>query len=747
MGGSVWSVRRVLALAFAVLVIQVFLFESSTHLNHVAPLVPPSESFDGSLASLAANTSSRRYSDLIELADSFEGSRVFVSEVPPEQRWSRSLLGGIGRVSAVGTGIEVARALTVQSAPVEFSGTSRRGEWTILAVDLGARDFAYVSMSETEYAYVDHLLISRAGVLQPDAIFFGRTSDYGGSLPPLMEWALFSVLLVVGLALLRGTGLQSQVLPWAAFPVGLAAVAALGALRPRGAVGIGLVVLLTILLVLFRMVTRERATLRCAIGLDGCAQNHLLLAVITLGVVSGAARRFRLYFVTPDSFDYLSGAYTLGLASGPLTADSLDTSYFIGQQAIHAAGYALGIGPLYAMGWALLACTAGMLAALVSDSWFADAVGDKPLSAFLIIGIAAGSPYVWRFAAYVNSHMLIAALVLVLLLVFAGPAQSPSSEFGLGLLLFSALVFTRGEAPLVIALMLLGFTASSVRSGASRAANLWLALAIPNFAWALVVASLNGWSTGVPRSVWMSVALGSASILGWLLARNTAIARRLGGLWVVPWVGLAAAHVVAQRVVPGGLSEPLRSLRDNMLNQGASSGVLPMLLLLFAVALAVGTPSRDTPHLSGLRTMVLGYLPAVVLARASAPTAWSAGGITEPRLDFIVRTGFGDSTNRVLFHLWFVLIAGFLISPRAIESARRVSRWSRIAIFGALLSVVAQQWTAQLLPWTHPYRWAGWALIVLFAGLFLQRSSQSRNRGQVGQLSEASDPAATRSSS
>lgn len=720
MSGFEWSAQRLLTLAFAVLTIQVFLLEPSTHTHHVAPIVPRSDYFDGSLTSIAVNASPGRHSDLIVLAESFEGSRVFMSDVPPDQRWSRSRLGGIGRVAAVGTGVQADSPIPPDSASVKLSGTSRRGDWTILAADLGARDFAYVSISQTEYAYVDHVLISREGVLQRDAVVFGSASDYGRFLVSLREWGLFSALLAVGLVLLRGTRLEPWVLPWAAFPTGLAAVAAMGVFRPRGVFGFGLVVLLAVLLTLARMVMGERATLRSAAGVDGCDQNQLLLAFVAVGITSGAARRFRLYEIVGDSFDYLSGAYALGLASGPLTSESLDTSFYIGQQAIHAAGYALGVGPLFAMGWALLVCIAGMLAGLVRNSWFADAVGDRALAAFLIIGIAVGSPYVWRFAAYMNSHMFVAALLLLLLLVFSDPAQGSAHEFGLGLLIFSALIFTRGEAPLVIALVLLGFTASNVRDGTSRAANLWFALAIPNFAWAALVTSLSGGLAGAPRSVVLSVALGSAAILAGLLARYTWVARRVGGLWVVPWVGLAVAHV---SIFPEGLTEHLQRLRGNMLSLHSSAGILPLLLVLLGVALVARAPSSDTPHLSGMRTLALGYLPAIVLARAGSRTAWSAGGITEVEFGSIIKSGFFDSTNRILFHLWFVLIAAFLMAPSGGEPDRNTSRGSRVTALVAF-GVLAQQWTTHL-PWTDPQRWSGWALIALFAAVFLQRSTGS----------------------
>lgn len=726
-------VQRVLAYAFAVLAIQILLLESSTEQNHVVPLVTTSEAFDGSISTLVSNTRPSRYSDLLALSDGFAGSRVFESGLLPEHRWSRSLMGGIGRVGQVSSG-DGSTLPSVRLAPVEKSGRSTRGEWTILAVERGARDFAYVSISANEYAYIDLMLIPRVASVGEDAIVFRRPADYDGHLVALKEWCLFAALLFLGLVLLRGTQLAGRIRPWAAFPVGLSALSATGVLLPRGAMGLAFICGAASALVVFRIFGPERARFRSALGLDGCSVHHLAVAIITFGVVSSTARRFRLYFVTTDSFDYLSGAYTLGLGRGSFASGTLDTSFFIGQQAIHAAGYALDIGPLFSVGWVLFVCALMILAGLARDSWFSDVIGNPLVGAFLIVGIASASPYVWRFAAYVNAHMFVATLLLLLLLLCADSSQPRHLRFGLSLLLFSAFIFTRGEAPLVIALMLLGLSSGS-STEQPRTADLWLALAIPNFAWGALVLGLSRGDTEVPRSVLLSVAIGGACVIAYVLARSPVVARRLSALWVVPWIGLGVVHVAAQRAVPGGLSEPIRAMRDNTLNLASAAGAVPLIMLLLAVVLAVAKPSPDTRPLEGVRTLVLGFLPTVLLARAAAPIAWSLGSSTDSRLDFIVRTGFGDSTNRITFHLWFLLIAGFLMGPGRIQAPRGLSGWIRTLAFLTALTVAAQQWVAQILPWTDPYRWIGWVLVALFAGLLLHRSSVERLPDQREELS------------
>jgi len=722
------NLRRVLAFTFAALVIQLFLLDPST--NHVTPVVPLSEAFDGSLEALASQTYARRDSDLVVLSQEFTGSRVFESGLRPEHRWSRSLLGAVGRVERVASGYDTDMPPVVRFAPVQEAGNSRRGDWTILAAESGARDFAYVSIGANEYAYVDFTLIPRVVTGGEGVIVFEQPKDYGEWHVALKEWGLFSILLGLGLVLLRGTSIDSRIRPWAAFPLGIAALAAVGVLLPRGVVGLALVALIAGSLVLFRVAGRERASLRSAMGLDSCAVHHLAAAIIALGAVSSIARRFRLYFVTPDSFDYLGGAFTLGLGKGPLSSASLDTSFYIGQQTIHAAGYALGIGPLYSVGWALLVCMAATLAGLVRHSWFSELIGNHSVAAFLIVSIASASPYVWRFAAYVNAHMFIAALLLLILLIFSDMSQTAANRFGLSLLLFSAFVFTRGEAPLVIALVLVGFAGPGLLRERCRLAHLWLALAAPNFALAALVARLHAGTQEAPRSVFLSAAIGVACVVAWSFARNPVTARYLRGVWIVPWLALAVVHFFMRSVVPGGLSEPFENLRLNVLNIGAEAGVFPLLMLLLAVALAVGSHSADAPHLSAVRTLILGYLPAVMLARSAAPTAWASGSIMDPKIDGIIRAGFGDSTNRVLFHLWFVLIAGFLLGEGDIRSARRPSRWARVTVFVVTLGLAAQQWVAQVFPLTAPYRWAGWALVALFAGLFLHSPSGLRPLGQ-----------------
>jgi len=730
-------VERLLAVAFAVLAVQVLVLERSTTGNHVTPIVPSSVPFDGSIATVAARTDPERYSDLLLLSERFAGSRIFESELRPEHRWSRGLLGGVGHAEQVAHEALHDEVPGVAVAPIQQTGTSRRGDWTILATEPGARDFLYVSVSPTEYAYIDYALIPASPTAHA-VMRFPTVRDYGGLLVPLKEWGVFALLLGLGLVLLRGTSLDGSVRPWVAFPTGVTALAAMGIFLPRGVSGLGLALLLGASLVVFRVAAGERVGIRSAIGLDACSIGQLGVATVTLGAVPALARRFRLTFVTPDSFDYLGGAYVLGLGQGSFTSDAFDTSFFIGQQAIHAAGYALGIGPLYSLGWALLACMIAVLAHLGKDSWFGAVVGDRALAAVVIGALAGISPYVWRFAAYVNSHLFVAALLLVLFLVIADSAASQRLHLGLALLLFSAFVFMRGEAPLVIALMLLGLSRHTLERDRVRYGDLWLALAAANLAWAVLVVRLAPSGAGFPRSALLSAAMGVAFIVAWGFARSSIGGRYIAGFWTVPWLALGALHLVVRDRLPEGLVLPLRAVRDNLLNLGSGAGVLPLLMMLLAAALVVERRASESPEFAAVRTLLLGYLPAVLFARAVAPTAWTSVPLGDLQGDFISRAGFGDSTNRALFHLWFIVVAAFLSGSGRIRVTRGWTASAGPVSFVILLTVLAQQWLAELAPAQHRYRLLGWALVALLGALMLLRSTHSRQRC-VDDLGEASD--------
>jgi hypothetical protein len=725
------TLQRGLLAAFAATVCIVYMAETSTEVHHVSPIVPGIDRFDGTLTTLAAAVEPVRYSDLIALAEDFPGSRILEATVRAEHRWNRSVMVAVGRVVEIAP---LASELVLGSerpGSIELSGRSRRGDWRIIASQPGPREFVQVSLGDTGYLYIDSTLI-RHELVRSDAIVVSSIRDgYDWVTSAAGEWALYVLLMLVGLSLMGDSGPQGRVRPWVGLVVGAAGLAATGVLLPQG--GFGLVALCGVaaLLVGTRAATDGVHAVRRIVRSRGGRIEDLVLAVVMLGLVPFAVRRFSLVYVTPDSFEYLGIAESLGLRY--FTPDMFDPSFYIGQQAIHSAGYALGIGPLFSFGWVLLACNLAALAHLANRSWLSVIARDRPVMAALVTGVAAGTPYVWRFAAYVNAHMFVPALILAVILLLGNPTRSRSREFGLALVLFSAFTFMRGEAPLVIALLLLGLSRYDGDRGSTRYASLWIALAIPSVAWVLrVLRSSVVVGEGIPRSALIGTGLGVAFAIVGFVAQDPVLARQLQRLWVAPWLVLLASLLLFR----GRLAQPLLSVRDNLLNLGADGGLLPLLMVGFAIVIAADPAWRRRPESAGLRTLVLGYLPTVFVARLMAPTAWSGGRIFDLDLDFVARVGFTDSTNRVLFHLWFVVLAAFLLGDGRVEHPRSAAGRLRVIALAAALGLIAQQWLAAVLP-MHPYRWLGWAVLSLLGAVVVGRSYTDQNPAEAS----TSDPA------
>jgi hypothetical protein len=75
----------------------------------------------------------------------------------------------------------------------------------------------------------------------------------------------------------------------------------------------------------------------------------------------------------------------------------------------------------------------------------------------------------------------------------------------------------------------------------------------------------------------------------------------------------------------------------------------------------------------------------------------------------------------VLFHLWFFIIAGFLLGAVRIANPRTLAGRLRVVGFSVAMLIAAQQWMVSL-SLLDPFRWIGWLLAALVAAIVVLRS-------------------------
>lgn len=454
-------------------------------------------------------------------------------------------------------------------------------------------------------------------------------------------------------------------------------------------------------LVLLPLVGLGGSWLLARAGMDSAWRRHDLLPLLvggaTILTAALAVRSRGLLVASGDSFYYWSGARALAL--GELLLDDLDTKRGLALQSVHALGFGAGADGLLTLGPVLLVAATALLVLLPRDPRLRG-TGTARAVAIGAGALAAGSGWMWFNALYLNSHLLVATL---LLLVGALGFMNRTDRDLLGAmpaigLAITAVVLARAEAVLIIGLLLLGTLVDADRRRTWRFA--WWSAGAALVTWnALLLVGLR--DGGVPLVLAIGIASGAAlAAMPWLLERiPDGVTRSVPlAVGVVLWSFTAAVALTPL----GAQVNFFEMVRRNLFAiEGQWYLTAPLVTLLAAFAVAA---TRRTVGLGPARWLVIGFVPATMLAKLAdgAESATEAGDVAAALLVGGGRPGWGDSVNRMWTHV--VLVALLLVIGAALRNVRTDDPQGRSAARGrGSLALVALAGTVVLVGlWWEP---------------------------------------------
>lgn len=389
-------------------------------------------------------------------------------------------------------------------------------------------------------------------------------------------------------------------------------------------------------------------------GWSGNAFRWLAVALGATVIIVVAARLLHLTRLTPDSLRYILASNNL------VTPDALGAMHPVDLHdrnlavpSLHALSdltdrrYLASIGPLFgAAGFGLF----------VYLTWQATARVERAARVRLIAAATVFLVMSNRLlydVFYIHTHIYVAVYVLVAMtgIWFTVTRGSPGWAVPAGMSLAVTLLI-RPETPLVVALLLV----VAASTGAGRATRLWLGLPAVGIV-GVWYGMLWSWVPGGDRIAVDApifggiVAVGGAALV-LLLGEIPALERtvRRSDLILVGLLGLMLATFVA--VAPGIFVDSLEATVSNLvLFQGRWHVTWPVLLALVGVALVFARG----PDARLWSVPVVGYLLIWWLLPYLRGNAW--------------RVGTGDSGNRILAHIIFVVVAYVVIAAARIHEA------------------------------------------------------------------------------
>ncbi len=665
-----------------------------------------------------------RYSIYLQLREHAPGTTLLIDRATVRSDLSELFLRTLGAAADV---------RMVDTGPIELpgepdrAGTYSGGDWT-MRFALGPVAAMVVFHEGATAHLVDVRLLEQLPASVADVPAAPVTADEATSArdsaqPPALgraiiaETAILLVLLLAGGALLPRERLHVALRVLLAPIVGVSLHATLGLLFLPGLQGLGATALAAVLL---GLLAKRRGV---AVGW----RRSDLVALSAVGVaIAGTvaiARWQTFLFLTTDSFQYWAGG--AALADGALRPGLLDLKRGLAQQSLHAPGFALGIEGLQALG-AVMLMLAVLILLVVATS--VETLGDRVRSRAdlilpgLVVLALVVHPQVRTMAAYLNSHLPVAVL-LVALVILAGLARTAGKNVaGVNTAVaavITALVLLRPEGPMLVGLVLLGTLAlaradSSPGDGAQRPwRGGWVALGVATISWSGVL----GWddlTAGAGLAPALLI-LGAIGVLSLVVAATIGSfpATTLPFLTILVGVGLwaVAAMLLWQ--------DSVRFLDSVVLNLGGGSGgwgvTGPLLVILGLIVVLVSrrhtlteertegwVEERTEGWVTPARWLLIGFIPLVMFAKLG--DGLEAVG-TE--LDVLIRGGgrggWGDSVNRMWMHA-LLAIALLLVragradgpQPAPPQSGARTARNRDrvLAGVGAALVGVAGVWVA-----------------------------------------------------
>lgn len=361
--------------------------------------------------------------------------------------------------------------------------------------------------------------------------------------------------------------------------------------------------------------------------------SFLIAAVVAL---SRALRSDGIISLTPDSITLLSQAEMLATntAAVAFLAPDILAKRILSVPALHALG-GPGAGPVVVLGPLLLA-TVGLLTSAIAHRMARRRLAAVP--SLLIAGIAGASVVtverMLTAALYVNSHALVAAAVLGMVLV-ALDERLPIAVLGP---LAALVALSRAEGALLAALVLLGSSLARERGqDVAQGAGPWLWLAGATVLRQAIIlrAEFGTGSVAAPTLAMLAVGL-ALTAAPWLLGRAGYRGRLMLASWgiLALWGGLGAALLL-------DVGPARASLRATLVNVLDAGGWGPLLVVLGGGAMLALLRAKEDEFLP-LAVPWLGFIPLGLVLAVLRGGAY--------------RVGSGDSLNRMWIHLLPLLV-------------------------------------------------------------------------------------------
>lgn len=433
----------------------------------------------------------------------------------------------------------------------------------------------------------------------------------------------------------------------------------------------------------------------------------LALAALTTTVTAIVVRSQGLVILSNDSWEYWDGARLL--AAGELGVEALDSKRMLALQALHAPGIRFGIdgimtvGPLLLVAAVLLLALFPLVVARTQGRVQGRLVRPVVLATSVAVAlIAAASSWLWFTAIYLNTHLLVAALLLGVgvLVAAGGDAGAVRSAMPTITVLLAAVLLSRAEAVLLVGALLLGSLTHAERWQDWRPA--WFVLGGTSASWNALLL-LGGAAAGLVAPVAVAglvVGLGLVAAPAVLTRIPATVRTRIPfALGALLW-----AFVLVLPLTPAGSGIVFAEAARINLGQGEGSWFLTAPIVALAGMFAVAATS-DRPSSAPMRWFLIAFIPVTMLAKlADVGTGTlgvgANGPITEAFLSGGGRAKWGDSVNRMWTH--GALVALLLLSMVASDvgsrsrrgplPARRTPRASGVAL--VLMVVLAGVWWA-----------------------------------------------------
>lgn len=690
-GPQGWSAAALLVVLLASTVLLTF-----ETLRSAPPVRSPVAEHPIDVDMLAArDASGRRFSVPLALAEHAPGVVVVLdSERTPRLAplFLRHLGGAVRVESAVLPDLRTAVDVLPPDGVTRHDGADLSGPWSLFTAP-GHVATVLAAADASGMLLLDARLVRAWDTGQEGPAPTGQGGTRGAADTPrtvardsaVDTGVLLLVTFLGGLLLPRHRALRAVRIPLALF-VGIALQIASGlAMLP----GVGTLVVSGLAAGTFAVLSRRSGapTGWRSADLTGGALFSAGVAVTAASVRSGG-----LMVVSADSFMYLVGARAL--AAGDLLLSDLDAKRMLALQTLHAPGFALGVEGLQSLGPVMLLASV-LLLVLIPTVRATDATPDLvPLGIAAAValggaGFAAASSWLRFSAVYVNSHLLVAALVLVLLLLWAVarthrmPDRVLVVPFGVTV---AALVLSRTESLLVVGLLLVGTLAAGPieppeRPGTAGVAwrAAWWVFGATLLAWngLLIAAALDsGQRMSLPVAAGL-LAGAVALVVPWLLGRSPTLRASLpSGLLALLWTITIA--VLVSEVRGAARFTFFTAMRDNLgLGLGGWGLTAPLLIVL---GVAGVLRARHVVALAPARMFVLGFIPITLLAKLADGSQGldvaDGSDLFAVLLSGGGRLFWGDSSNRMWTHvaLAVLLLAIWPLAGRGDVGGREAGR-------------------------------------------------------------------------